>query len=323
LRADRLLAILLLLQNRGTMTAHDLAVELEVSERTIYRDIDALCIAGVPVYSESGHGGGYGLVDDYRTHLTGLNKTELRALMTLGSIAPISDLGMRSELGAALLKISAALPESSRKEDERIQQCFHFDSTWWQQRGSWTPHLQTVQDALWQARNLQIVYRPLETFEITRLVSPYGLVVKAGRWYLVYARNGSVFVRPISELLDVQLSEERFKWPEDFDLAGFWAEWCQEYEAFLVDFTVTLKIAPGFLPYLRRVCGSQAGCQALRADSTDKEGWVQLNVSFESFEAARDRILSFGRGVRVAAPRALQMSVLDYAEQIVKLYQGK
>ena len=128
MRADRLLSIMLLLQSRGKMTARELAEALEVSERTIYRDIDGLCIAGVPVYSESGHGGGYGLVDDYRTPLTGLSRAELQALMTLGSLAPVLDLGMLDELRSAILKISAAQPDSSPWQDRRVDQYFHFDS---------------------------------------------------------------------------------------------------------------------------------------------------------------------------------------------------
>jgi predicted DNA-binding transcriptional regulator YafY len=321
MRADRLLSILLLLQIRKKMTAKDLAEELEVSERTIYRDIDALCTAGVPVTSEPGHGGGYGLVEDYRTQLTGLNKDELRALMTLGSFAPLSDLGMSDSLRAALIKISAALPASSLPEDQRIRQCFHFDSTWWQQGSTWSPHLQILQDALWQDRKVQITYRTYEYFQISHCVSPYGLVVKAGRWYLVYARQGAIFVHRVSELLDIKLTQEKFSHPAGFDLVDFWRGWCHDYESILTDFIVTLRVNPDFLPHLRNALGSQVDRNILGSTQPDEEGWVMLEVSFENFEAARDRILGFGSGVRVVAPQALKLSVQDYAEQIVKLYQ--
>ncbi|MBG0787775.1 MAG: YafY family transcriptional regulator [Anaerolineaceae bacterium] len=321
MRADRLLSIMLLLHSRGKMTASALAEELEVSERTVYRDIDALCTAGVPVYSESGHGGGYGLTEDYRTHLTGLSKAELRALMTLGSFAPLSDLGLRDELRAALLKISASMPESSRFDDERIQRFFHFDQTWWRQSSAWMPHLQKVQEALWQDRKLEILYRLPQPLEVRHLVSPYGLVVKAGRWYLVCEHNGSVFVYRLSELLDVKLSDETFTHPEDFDLAAFWSRWCQRYEGFLTVFTAALEVAPAVFPLLPKVFGSQVEEQLLAACQADTEGWVRIDVTFESFEAAREKVLGLGCGVRVVAPLALRLSVLDYAEQIVKLYQ--
>ncbi|QRN82835.1 YafY family transcriptional regulator [Chloroflexota bacterium] len=321
MRADRLLSIMLLLQGRGKMTAQDLAEELEVSERTVYRDIDALCTAGVPVYSESGHGGGYGLTEDYRLHLTGLSKDELRALMTLGSFAPLSDLGLRDELRAALLKISASLPESSRYDDERIQRFFHFDQTWWQQSSAWMPHLQKVQEALWQDRKLEILYRLPQPLEVRHLVSPYGLVVKAGRWYLVCERNGSVFVYRLSELLDVQLSDETFTRVDDFDLAAFWSKWCQRYEGFLTVFTATLDVAPAVFPLLHKTFGSQVEEQLLVANQAEADGWQRIDVAFESFESAREKVLGLGSGVRVIAPLALRLSVQDYAHQIVKLYQ--
>ncbi len=322
MRADRLLSILILLQSRKKMTARDLSEALEVSERTIYRDINALCIAGVPVYSESGHGGGYGLLEDYRTQLTGLSKNELRALMMLGSLAPLSDLGMRDELRAALLKISAELPENSRLDDERIQGCFHIDQTWWQQASTWMPHLQKVQKALWEQRKLQILYRVPQPLEVKHLVSPYGLVVKAGRWYLVYARNGSIFVHRLSELLDVQLVEEHFIRPADFDLAAFWAGWCREYERFLTDLKVIIQAAPNSLPLLQSRFGSQVEGQIEVSEPQTGDSWVHLRLAFETFESARDQILSFGRVVRVIAPQALKMSVLDYAQQIIALYQS-
>jgi predicted DNA-binding transcriptional regulator YafY len=321
MRADRLLSILLLLQNRKKITAQELAQELEVSERTIYRDIDALCVAGIPVYSQSGYGGGYGLVEDYRTQLTGLSNAELRALMTLSSFVPLSDLGMRDSLRSALLKISTALPESSRGEDQRIYRCFHFDHKWWRQTNTWRPHLQVVQEALWQERKLKIIYLTYHSQEVGYTVSPYGLVAKAGRWYLVYAREDVIFVRRISSFLDVQLSEEQFTRPDAFDLAEFWSGWCKEYEAVLADFKVTLLVEQNFIPHLRSVSGIQIEQNISDPSHQDPAGWARFKVSFESFEAARDRILSFGKGVRVIAPQALKLSVQDYAEQIVKLYQ--
>lgn len=144
MRADRLLSLLMLLQIRGRMTARELAKELEVSERTIYRDIDALSIAGVPVYGEPGPEGGYALVDSYRTNLTGLTEGEVRALFMLSIPAPLADLGVSHELRAALPKLSAALPNARRRDEERVRQRFHLDSTWWRQGEERVPHLQTI-----------------------------------------------------------------------------------------------------------------------------------------------------------------------------------
>jgi len=148
----------MLLQIRGRMTARELGKKLEVSERTIYRDIDALSAAGVPVYGEPGPEGGYALVDSYRTNLTGLTKGEVRALFMLGIPAPLADLGMSQELGAALLKLSAALPDARRHDEERVCFCqrFHLDSTWWRQGEELVPHLQTIHQAVWQDRKLHL-----------------------------------------------------------------------------------------------------------------------------------------------------------------------
>ncbi len=322
MRADRLLSILLLLQGRGKMTAKDLADELEVSERTIYRDIDALCITGVPVYSESGHDGGYALVDDYRTNLTGLNREELRALFMLGSLAPLSDLGVRQELRSALLKISVSLPESHGWDDDKIRHSFYFDAAWWQGQESHVPLLQVVQEAIWQGRKLNIVYRTPHAFEVEQSVSPYGLVVKAGRWYLVCARQAAMHVHLVSDLLDVHLTETPFERPASFDLEAFWRHWCSERERFLVHFNARVRAAPNIIPLLSMYFGNWIKHYLAQAGPPDGDGWVTLELPFESFEAARKTILGFGRGMEVLAPRALKLSVLDYAEQIVRLYQA-
>jgi predicted DNA-binding transcriptional regulator YafY len=303
------------------MTARQLAQELEVSERTIYRDVNALSIAGVPVHGESGPEGGYALVDSYRTNLTGLTEGEVRALFMLSIPAPLADLGVSDEFRAALLKLSAALPDTRRRDEERVRQCFHLDSTWWRQGEERVPHLQIVHQAVWQNRKLHVVYRPPFTIGIERLVTPYGLVAKAGVWYLVCARNEAMHVHRVSDLLDVRLSDESFERPASFDLAAFWAEWCIEYETLLADFTATVRVAPDFVPELSRYFGNYIHTKIAQAGPPDAEGWIRLELSFESFEAARDRILSFGRGVEVVEPRALHRSVLDYAEQIVALYR--
>lgn len=320
MRADRLLSILLLLQARGHMTARQLARELEVSERTIYRDIQALSSAGVPVYGEPGPEGGYALVDSYRTHLTGLTDGEVRALSMLSIPAPLADLGVSQELQAALRKLSAALPDTRRREQERARQCVHLDSTWWRQGEEWMPHLQTVHQAAWQNRKLYVTYRLPPAIKIESLVAPYGLVAKAGIWYLVCARKDTIHVHRISNLVDVRGSSESFERPASFDLAAFWEQWCAEYELLLSGFAATVRVAPGFVPELPRHFGHHIHAKIAQAGPPDAEGWIRLELSFASFEDARDRILGFGRGVEVLEPRALRRSVLDYAEQIVALY---
>ena len=326
MRADRLLSLLMILQARGKVTAGDLARKLEVSERTIYRDIDALSRAGVPVYGEPGPEGGFALVDRFRTNLTGLTDAEVRALFMLSVPAPLADLGVSQELRAALRKLAASLPDEHRQDEVRARRRYHLDATWWRQGGEPVPHLRTIHGALWQDRKLAIVYQPLFGVEMERVVCPYGLVAKAGIWHLVCARAGAdqavrrVSVHRVSRLRDVRLSDETFQFPADFDLARFWEGWCQEYESLLRGFTTTVRVAPDVVQHLVGRLGQQFHEQAEGAGPPDADGWVTLELSFESLEAARERILSFGRGIEVLEPPALRRSVLDFAEQIVDLY---
>jgi predicted DNA-binding transcriptional regulator YafY len=324
MRADRLLSLLMLLQARGRMTAQRLAEELEVSQRTIYRDIDALSIAGVPVYGERGPEGGYALLDSYRTNLTGLTEDEVRALFMLSIPAPLAELGVSQELKAALLKLSAALPDVHRTDEERVRQRIHLDSAWWFQHEESVPHLQTVHQAVWQDRRLYITYRlRLGTaVEIERLVDPYGLVAKANVWYLVCARNGRIRAHRVSHLLDARMSDESFERPQDFDLAAFWKEWCTEFEEGRPYYPVTARVAPDFVSELPRHFGQQIHDAIAQAGPPDDEGWITLTLPFETLEAARYRILGFGRGVKVLEPQALRRSLLDFAAQIVALYAG-
>ena len=322
MRADRLLSLLLLLQTRGQMTANALSQELEVSERTIYRDINALSIAGVPVYGIPGPEGGFALVDNYRTHLTGLTKSEVRALSMLNIPAPLVDLGMRDDLQAALLKLSAAIPKTQVQDEANFQGFIHIDSSSWQHAAEQVPHLQIIQDAIRRNLKLHVVYHPPFATEISRIVAPYGLVSKAGVWYLVSARKEAINVRRVANFQDVRLTDENFERSIGFDLAAFWKEWCTDYEKFMDTFSATVRIAPDFISELPRFFGSGIHTRIAQAESTDGDGWIKLELKFNSFEDARDRILGFGRGVEVLEPISLRRSVLDYAEQIFLHYKG-
>jgi predicted DNA-binding transcriptional regulator YafY len=319
MRADRLLSLLMLLQTRGKMTAHRLAHELEVSERTIYRDIDALSFAGVPVYGEPGPEGGYALLDSYRTTLTGLTEGEVRALFMLSIPAPLAELGVSQELKAALLKLSAALPDARRSDEERVRQRFYLDSVWWFQDEESVPHLRTLYQAVLQDRRITITYRLPFGIEVEHQVEPYGLVAKAGVWYLVYGRDG-VRVHRVSHLSDASLSDEVFQRPADLNLEAFWKEWRVQREESQADYPVTVRVAPDFIPALPGHFGHCVRTRIAQAGPPDAEGWITLELAFESLEDARARLLGFGRAVEVLEPLALRMSVLDFATQIVALY---
>jgi predicted DNA-binding transcriptional regulator YafY len=320
MRADRLLSILMLLQARGRLTAEQLADELEVSVRTIYRDLDALSAAGVPVYAERGPGGGCSLLEDYRTTLTGLTQDEVRALFMLSIPAPLAELGVGQELKAALLKLSAALPASRRADEERVRRRIHLDSVEWFQASEPVPHLGTIQRAVWEDRRLHLSYRlPFDARGEWR-VEAYGLVAKASTWYLVCARNGHIRALRVAHVLDARLADESFERPADFDLAAFWKAWCVEVEDTRPFYPVTVRVAPGLGPWLPHFFGEQIRAAVAQAGSPDAAGWLRLTLPFETLEDARARLLGFGGAVEVLAPPALRDSVQDYARQIVALY---
>ena len=322
MRADRLLSMLMLLQSRGRMTADDLARELEVSVRTIYRDLDALSAAGVPVYAERGPGGGCALLEEYRTTLTGLTREEVQALFMLSIPAPLAELGVSRELKVALLKLAASLPASRQGDEAQARQRVHLDVEGRSETVEPTPHLRTLHQAVWQDRVLHLTYRLPFDAQARWRVEPIGLVAKGNTWHLVCRRDAHVRVLHVSHVADACLADEGFVRPVDFDLAAFWSEWCAEVEKNRPRYPVTVRVAPQFVPWLSTYFGDGIRGMIAQADPPDAAGWITLTLPFESLEEARDRVLSFGGAVEVLSPRPLRASVADYGAQVVALYAG-
>jgi predicted DNA-binding transcriptional regulator YafY len=325
MRADRLISLLMLLQTRGRMTAQELARELEVSERTIYRDVEALGASGVPVYSESGPGGGCSLVDSYRTTLNGLNADEVRALFTLSVPAPLDALGMSQPLKAALLKLSAALPASQRKgEAIGVRQRIYLDSTPWGETDEPSPHLQTISRAVWQDRKLRIVrhvyFAGFIDTQLEHVVLPLGLVAKLGSWHLACECEGRMQVFRVSHIAQAEVLDETFERPASFDLATFWEEWCAAVERGRSTFDVTARVAPNMVPLLPLFLGARAKMTPLPVARPDSSGWQSFCFTFETLDIARDQLLAMGGAVEVLDPPELRWSIADYAAQIAKVY---
>jgi predicted DNA-binding transcriptional regulator YafY len=323
MRADRLLSILMLLQSRGRMTAGQLAAELEVSLRTIYRDIDALCISGVPIYSERGRDGGYALLDSYRTSLTGLNENEVQALFMLSIPSPLRELGVGQELETAMRKLAAALPASRREDERHVRARIHLDASWWFQGNEPVPHLATVQRAVWEDRRVEIRYRLrfAPTFDVEQRIAPYGLVAKAGVWYVVYAYRERVRALRVAHLLHAQLQEGHFERPDSFDLGAFWERWCAEVEAERPAYTVRMRVAPHITSELAWYLGEGWDRAVLNAPpQPDGEDWLTVEWAFESLPEARGRLLALGGAVEVLEPLPLRRAMADYGQQIVTRY---
>jgi len=321
MRADRLISLLMILQSRGRQTAQRLAEELEVSERTIYRDVIALNMAGVPVYSERGPGGGINLVESYRTNLTGLNPAEVRALFMLTIPAPLTELGIGKELRGALLKLSAALPATLQQAEGNVRQRILIDSEWWHPIEEPIPHLQSIHQAVWEDKRLLVCIRYEYDVRLERVIDPYGLVSKGGVWYLVWQHEGYYGVHRLSSIHDVHMMDETFERQVDFDLAAYWKEWCQSFVDNLPDYPVRVKISPDLFPHLPRLFGTKIQDLVEEALNPDDDEWITLTLHFETFYQARDRILALGGAIEVLEPHALRCSVVDFATQTQSLYQ--
>ncbi|MBN2500531.1 MAG: YafY family transcriptional regulator [Anaerolineales bacterium] len=322
MRADRLLSILMLLQSRRQMTAQELAAELEVSERTIYRDVIALSTAGVPIYTEKGPGGGIALIDSYRTNLTGLTKDEVRALFMLSVPEALDELGLSQELRTALLKLSAALPTGLRQDETQVRQRVYIDTAWWNAPKISVPHLSVIQQAVWEDRNLRVSMQFQFGANLEHIVDPYGLVAKAGAWYLVWHKAGQVGVHRIADLVEVHLLDEHFERDPDFDLTGYWKEWAAGETQRRGDYAVRARVMAGLPRHVSYQFHPQIRAQ-LKDAIPDEDGWATLTLHYEHFFEARGHLLALGGAVEVLKPEPLRLSIADHARQIVKVYGGE
>lgn len=320
MRADRLIAVLMLLQARGRCSARELAEELGVCERTIYRDIDALSLSGVPVYAESGRAGGYALVDDYRTSLTGLTAGEQQALFLLSIPEPLLSLGVSQDLRNALRKLAAALPgRQAERSLGDLHERILIDATAWGIPGEPAPHLEILYQAVLHGRRLKITYQTHPLVRLEREIEPYGLVAKAGAWYLVGGWSGKQTVLALADLLAVAPASGQVQRPENFDLEAFWNRHRQRVEAARRGYRVLVRIAPDLQPYLPARFGSDLREQ-LETAPEDAAGWKRAELWFASLEAARQQLAGFGASLEVLEPQALRISLADYLRQALRLY---
>ena len=318
MRASRLVSLLLLLQTRGHRTAAELAEELEVSVRTVYRDVQALAESGVPIYAERGPGGGVRLVDGYRTRLTGLTSDEAEALFLSGVPGPAAELGLGTVVTAARLKVLAALPPELRTRAGRVAERFHLDAPGWWQQADPVPCLGELANAVWETRSVTVRYRRDDRVE-RRPLDPLGLVLKGGVWYLVAVSKGEPRTFRVSRVEAVEPGD-RFERPEGFGLAAFWTESTARFEAETPSVAITVRVDPSALPSLERSIGRAAAATLVMPGRPDPDGWLRVRFRHESLEAAFFDLLPRINTVEVLAPPSLRAKLAEAGRELAARY---
>ncbi|MBY8874934.1 YafY family transcriptional regulator [Micromonospora sp. PLK6-60] len=323
MRASRLLSIMLLLQAHGRLTAADLAQRLTVSVRTVYRDVEALHAAGIPLYGEAGHAGGYRLVDGWRTRLTGLTAEEAERLVFAGLPGPAAELGYDAVVATVQHKLHAALPGPLADRVAELRQRFHLDPAGWYADGDASAHLPATADAVWRQRRVRVTYRSW-TGEVTRVLEPYGLVLKGGRWYVVAARpdRREPATYRVNQILALAPLDEPFDRPGDFDLPSWWQAHVADFRSRLHRDQATVRLSPRGRERLGEIAGDVVVAAVDRtAGPPDAAGWVHAVVPIESLTHAHGDLLRLGAEVEVLSPAALRDRLAGTAAALAALYR--
>ncbi|HEY4024699.1 MAG TPA: YafY family protein [Pseudonocardiaceae bacterium] len=325
MRASRLVSALLLLQNRGRMTATELAGELEVSVRTVYRDVESLSAAGIPVYADRGPEGGYRLVDGYRTKLTGLTSEEADTLFLAGVPDAAAELGLGAELAAAQLKLEASLAPELRERAARIRQRFHLDAPSWFRELDALPHLASVAASVWNQQRITVRYLGAGSKpKVSRTVlEPLGVVCKAGVWYLVAACGGKPRTYRVGRITELTIQPESFHRPAEFDLVDFWRDWVKHYEHGVYSAEMVVRLSPaGFemVPYAWMAVASRA--TIANAAEPGEDGWRRAVVPIESVRHAMIEVLKLGKEVEVLDPPELRAQLRKAVTALSHMYEA-
>ncbi|PWA07628.1 YafY family transcriptional regulator [Pueribacillus theae] len=321
MRGDRLVSILLLLQTHGRMTAKELAEKLEVSERTIYRDMDALSGAGIPVFADRGKNGGWSLLEGYRTTLTGLKEAEIRALFVPSSEQLIDDLGLTHSSEEARNKLIASLPSIYRENAKDMWNRIHIDTSTWRGRKEKIASFEVLKDAIWKKNKLKINYQRADGNMLNRIVNPLGLVAKGSRWYFIASKdNGDIRNYRASRIQSAVAMDDTFERPENFNLAQHWKSSTEAFLENLPKCEVCVEVAPSILP---RLTFTGRFVQIVEIGTKGQGDWIPVKLSFDTEEEALGYILGFADQIRVVKPEELHDKIVKMAKSVVASYKQK
>lgn len=313
MRADRLLALILLLQTRGKMTARALAEELGVSRRTILRDVEALSFAGVPVYSEGGHGGGIALDEQYQMTLTGLNTTEVQSLFVANNFRALRDVGLGDAAEGLLLKLLAALPRAQYSTADHIRQRLMIDPTWWWHDAATLPFWDDLQVAVYEDRLIETTYENYDGKIAERLLAPYSLICKSSLWYLLAERDEEFRIYRVDRFHAVRVLDRSFTRRPDFDLPAYWQARLQSFTSTFSEYRCTLRIHPERISLVKRL---MPGRWELVSE-TDEKGWLTVRLMMDSDVLARMLVFGLAGSVEVVEPPELATAVLAQARDLL------
>jgi predicted DNA-binding transcriptional regulator YafY len=313
-RADRLLSILFALQSNKVITAKCLAKKLEVSERTIYRDIDALNFSGVPIYAIQGSHGGFALDEHFYMDLSAMGLPELKSLLINRSPDLLKDLGIITH-PMTIKKIMQNLPESYKSETNQFIKRVYLDSGVWFGNHESIAALPIIEKALESNLQIQINYQKESGQIIFREVAPYGLVAKTSAWYLIAKHDNILRVYRVSRITGLDVTNTTFTFPEHFSISSFWSTWCHEFENSRPRYPVLL-------------CANQDGFHELSKngytlevqDHELNETWLVIDIQFETFDQALREVLALGSKAKVIQPEKLKVKVIESAQKLVNLY---
>jgi predicted DNA-binding transcriptional regulator YafY len=318
MRASRLLSILITLQLQGRVSARELARQFEVSKRTIYRDVEELSAAGVPVYAEHGAAGGFALLDGWQTRLTGMTAREAEALAFAHLPEAAGELGLGDEAAAARLKFLASMPSDSSDAARRVADRFHLDPTPWHRRAQPTqPWLKELARAVWESRRVRLQYQSWRGRSLREL-EPLGIVMKAGEWYFVARREERHAIYKLAKVEELSVLTDRFKRPRGFDLAREWQSSVESFEKGLRVGEAQLRVKPSALSRIERLGADMS--EPILAAQPDELGVREARVTIEDISHAASLILGLGEDVEVLGPPALREELRRRAAAVLRLY---
>ena len=313
------MTIMMLLQSRGRMTAEALAEELEISVRTVYRDIDQLSASGVPVYADVGRNGGFALLEGWRTRLTGLTPPEAKALFLAGLPGPAAELGLGEAMADAELKLLAALPADWQDEARRVSSRFHLDPRGWFQPTETVEALRQIADAVWSERQIAVTYESW-TKVTDRVLEPLGLVLKSGLWYMVAQTDGQPRTYRLENIRAMAITDLTFARPKDFDLAAYWAESTAQFEKDVYKGVAEVRASARGVKRLKEMNSTYRTAIEVSGAVPDQAGWITVTLPVEETSWTASLFTRIGADLEVLSPPELREAMADVARRMAALY---